>query len=191
MILRNLIAKKQNVLIAGPGVDITDDIISITGAGGGNGGTGITVDSTLDSESTNPVQNKVIKAALDGKQKTLIPGPNVSIAADGTINFTGDTGSGSSTGLTGLVVYNERGYSKAARTGNFRTNIGTREYKFITLELCNADGTVWCTPLHSAVGYGNRSGNFATVYYAISASEFEGNTILADDTYGIKITLWY
>ncbi len=189
--LRNLIAKKQNVLTAGPGVDITDDIISITGAGGGNGGTGITVDSTLDSESTNPVQNKVIKAALDGKQKTLIPGPNVSIAADGTINFTGDTGSGSSTGLTGLVVYNERGYSKAARTGNFRTNIGTREYKFITLELCNADGTVWCTPLHSAVGYGNRSGNFATVYYAISASEFEGNTILADDTYGIKITLWY
>lgn len=189
--LRTLIAKKQNALTAGPGVDITDDIISITGAGGGNGGTGITVDSTLDSESTNPVQNKVIKAALDGKQKTLIPGPNVSIAADGTINFTGATGSGSSTGLTGLVVHNERGYSKAARSGNFRTNIGTREYKFITLELCNADGTVWFTPLHSAVGYGNRSGNFATVYYAISASEFEGNTILADDTYGIKITLWY
>ncbi len=139
--LRTLIAKKQNTLTAGPGVDITDDIISITGAGGGNGGTG--------------------------------------------------TGSGSSAGLTGLVVHNERGYGKAARTGNFSTNIGTREYKFITLELCNADGTVWCTPRHSAVGYGNRNGKFATVYYAISASEFEGNTILDGDTYGIKITLWY
>lgn len=37
------------------------------GSGGGTGGTSITVDSTLSSASTNPVQNKVIYAALNNK----------------------------------------------------------------------------------------------------------------------------
>lgn len=37
------------------------------GGGGGTGGTNITVDSTLSSASTNPVQNKVIYAALSNK----------------------------------------------------------------------------------------------------------------------------
>lgn len=37
------------------------------GNGGGTGGTNITVDSTLSSASTNPVQNKVIYAALNNK----------------------------------------------------------------------------------------------------------------------------
>lgn len=37
------------------------------GSGGGAGGTNITVDSTLSSASTNPVQNKVIYAALNNK----------------------------------------------------------------------------------------------------------------------------
>lgn len=37
------------------------------GSGGGTGGTNITVDSTLSSASTNPVQNKVIYAALSNK----------------------------------------------------------------------------------------------------------------------------
>lgn len=37
------------------------------GGGGGTGGTNITVDSTLSSASTNPVQNKVIYAALNNK----------------------------------------------------------------------------------------------------------------------------
>lgn len=37
------------------------------GSGGGTGGTNITVDSTLSSTSTNPVQNKVIYVALNNK----------------------------------------------------------------------------------------------------------------------------
>lgn len=37
------------------------------GSGGGTGGTNITVDSPLSSTSTNPVQNKVIYAALNNK----------------------------------------------------------------------------------------------------------------------------
>lgn len=35
------------------------------------GATKVSVDSALSSSSTNPVQNKVIKAALDGKQATM------------------------------------------------------------------------------------------------------------------------
>lgn len=34
------------------------------------GGSSITIDSALSSTSTNPVQNKVIKSALDGKLST-------------------------------------------------------------------------------------------------------------------------
>ena len=37
------------------------------GSGGGTGGTNITVDNTLSGASTNPVQNKVIYAALNNK----------------------------------------------------------------------------------------------------------------------------
>lgn len=42
--------------------------------GGGGGGGSVTVDSALSDTSENPVQNKVIKAALDGKvgNKTYI-----------------------------------------------------------------------------------------------------------------------
>ena len=36
-----------------------------------SGANKITVDSALSSSSTNPVQNKVVKAALDGKQNTM------------------------------------------------------------------------------------------------------------------------
>lgn len=48
---------------------------SLLGAGNitieGGGGTTITVDDDLSSESTNPVQNKVINAALDNKQPLI------------------------------------------------------------------------------------------------------------------------
>lgn len=41
--------------------------VDVGSGGGGTGGTNITVDSTLSSTSTNPVQNKVIYAALNNK----------------------------------------------------------------------------------------------------------------------------
>ena len=47
----------------------------------------ITVDSALSSSSTNPVQNKIVKAALDGKQETVVGGTGLAVANDGkTIN---------------------------------------------------------------------------------------------------------
>ena len=42
-------------------------IIENGGSGGGGGGGSVTVDSALSGSSTNPVQNKVVKTALDEK----------------------------------------------------------------------------------------------------------------------------
>ena len=47
--------------------DSNGNVTVNVGSGGGTGGTNITVDSTLSSTSTNPVQNKVIYAALNNK----------------------------------------------------------------------------------------------------------------------------
>lgn len=44
-----------------------------------NAGSSITVDSALSSTSTNPVQNKVINTALNGKQHTLTAGSHIDI----------------------------------------------------------------------------------------------------------------
>lgn len=47
---------------------------------------GFTVDDALSDSSTNPVQNKVVKSALDGKQATLGAGDiSTSLIADGAI----------------------------------------------------------------------------------------------------------
>ena len=99
-------------------------------------------------------------------------------------------GTGSSP-ITGLVVSSAYGVQRGGVNKTFRANIGTRAYKFITLELCNANQTTWTTPLHSCAGYGNRSGNFADIYVCISAKEFEDNLILDGATFGYKVTLWY
>ena len=90
------IAGKQDILTAGTGISIVDDVISVTDAGGT-----ITVDTEISASSENPVQNKVISAALDtkastattdaitqelaGKQDTLTAGTGISIV-DGVIS---------------------------------------------------------------------------------------------------------
>lgn len=53
------------------------------------GGNKITIDAVLSDSSENPVQNKVIKSALDGKQETLVSGTNIK-----TVNGTSVLGSG-------------------------------------------------------------------------------------------------
>lgn len=53
------------------------------------GGNKITIDSALSDTSENPVQNKVIKSAIDGKQDTLVSGTNIK-----TVNNTTLLGSG-------------------------------------------------------------------------------------------------
>ena len=95
-------------------------------------------------------------------------------------------------GLTGVVVLTKTDLAKSARSDSQRVNIGTRAYKFITLELNSADG-YWCSPMHSSAGYGERSGNFATIKVELSAAEFTDNLIIKNggDTFGYKVTLWY
>lgn len=94
--------------------------------------------------------------------------------------------------LTGVVVLTKTDLTKSARSDSQRVNIGTRAYKFITLELNSADG-YWCSPMHSSAGYGERSGNFATIKVELNAAEFTDNLIIKNggDTFGYKVTLWY
>ena len=107
-------------------------------------------------------------------------------------NAVAGTGTGGGSGLTGVIVLMQTGLSKSARSYSQRVNIGTRTYKFITLELNSADG-YWCSPMHSSAGYGNRSGNFATIKVELDAAEFTDNLIIKNggDTFGYKVTLWY
>lgn len=63
--------------------------IKIFEVGEGGGGGGITVDDAMSDTSTNPVQNKVITAALGDKQDTLVSGTNIK-----TVNSNSLLGSG-------------------------------------------------------------------------------------------------
>ena len=94
-VVYNALAGKQDKLTAGTGISISGNTISCTVSGGGGGGN-ITVDSTMSSTSTNPVQNKVIYSALQGKQNTLTAGTGISINGN-TISCTVSGGGGSVT----------------------------------------------------------------------------------------------
>lgn len=88
----NALAGKQDKLTAGTGISISGNTISCTVSGGSGGGS-ITVDSTLSSTSTNPVQNKVVYTALAGKQDKLTAGTGISINGN-TISCTVSGGGG-------------------------------------------------------------------------------------------------
>lgn len=75
-------------------------------------GDSITVDSAIDSNSENPVQNKVISSALDNKQDALVSGTNIK-----TLNGNSILGSGDLT-LDGLP-------SQTEQSGKFLTTNGT------------------------------------------------------------------
>ena len=90
--IRTAVAAKQDALPSGTtGYYLKKTADGVEWAAGTGS---VTVDDALSDSSTNPVQNKVIKAALDGKQKTLIAGTNISIDDDGTISAIGGGGGG-------------------------------------------------------------------------------------------------
>lgn len=70
------------------GINQSTGVCTQTPASGG-GGSNITVDSSLSTSSTNPVQNKVVATALNNKQQALVSGTNIK-----TINGTSILGSG-------------------------------------------------------------------------------------------------
>lgn len=77
---------KQNTLTAGTGIDITNDVISVTGVP-------LTVEDTVTSGSSSPVKSSGIYNFVTGetatKQDTLVSGTNIK-----TINNTSILGSG-------------------------------------------------------------------------------------------------
>lgn len=90
------LATKQDSLVSGHNIKTINgqDVLgqgNIEISGGG------TVDSELSETSENPVQNKVITAALNGKQASLVSGTTIktingnSILGEGNIEITGGT----------------------------------------------------------------------------------------------------
>ena len=135
------------------------------------------------------IEAKIPQAASNSNQ--LVDNATMTNYVDNAVASAG-TGTGGGSGLTGVVVLTKTDLTKSARSDSQRVNIGTRAYKFITLELNSADG-YWCSPMHSSAGYGERSGNFATIKVELSAAEFTDNLIIKNggDTFGYKVTLWY
>lgn len=83
------LASKQTTLTAGTGISIVDNVISATGGGGS-----ITVDQSLDSDSTNPVANSAITETL-GKyyyprkfNNSIYQSPWGSKSSNGCVGFT-------------------------------------------------------------------------------------------------------
>ena len=84
------VSGKQDTLSAGTGVDITDNVISVTGVPN--------VDQTVISGSTNPVAGGAVYTELQGKQTTLVSGTNIK-----SINNESLLGSGNITTLQASV----------------------------------------------------------------------------------------
>ena len=135
------------------------------------------------------IEAKIPQAASDSNQ--LVDNATMTNYVDNAVAGAG-TATGGGSELTGVIVLIQTGLAKSARSDSQRVNIGTRTYKFITLELNSADG-YWCSPMHSSAGYGKRSGNFATIKVELDAAEFTDNLIIKNggDTFGYKVTLWY
>lgn len=92
--LREIVAGKQDALPSGAtGYYLKKTASGVEWAEGTGGGSTVTVDDAISSTSENPVQNKVIKAALDAKQGVLTAGPNIDIT-NGVISAIGGGGGG-------------------------------------------------------------------------------------------------
>lgn len=87
----------QPVLVSGTNIKTVNNQ-SILGPGNIDAGGSVTVDSALSSTSTNPVQNRVINAALAGKQATLVgsgTGQNIKTINNQNILGSGNIDAGS------------------------------------------------------------------------------------------------
>lgn len=102
--IRAAVAAKQDALPSGTtGQYLRKTAGGVEWADAAGEGAAATVDGELSATSTNPVQNKVITAALASKQKTLIAGTNVSIEEDGTINVVGGGGAEGTVSVDGSL----------------------------------------------------------------------------------------
>ena len=103
--------------------DINGNIdIDISGGSGG-GGTNITVDTELSSTSTNPVQNKVIKAALDNKLNKTDNAPTASVAEKAFQDGDGNTISSTYVKTVNGIAPDTNGNVAITASGGGGTNI--------------------------------------------------------------------
>ena len=73
---------KQDTLTAGTGIDITNNVISVTAE--------TTVDQTIISGSTHAVAGGAVYDALEGKQETLVSGTNIKTVGTNSILGSGN-----------------------------------------------------------------------------------------------------
>lgn len=78
-----LLDDKQDTLSAGTGIDISENVISVTGVP-------LTMDDTVTSGSSNPVKSSGIYNALTEKQDTLVSGTNIKTVGNTTVLGSGN-----------------------------------------------------------------------------------------------------
>lgn len=123
------LSSKQDVLVSGQNIK-TINGNSILGSGNleiQGGGSAVTVDDTLSTTSTNPVQNKVITEKINTKQDLLVSGTsiktvnNTSLLGSGNIDIPkgdkGDTGATGADGITPTIGDNGNWFLGSTDTG--------------------------------------------------------------------------
>lgn len=104
------LVKNDSSTESGTSGNVYTEYVYVSGQTGGNRWEKIgewkpemSVDTTLSSSSTNPVQNKVVKSAIDNKQDKLTAGSGITIDSANTISVKIDTNSDTwSSGSTGV-----------------------------------------------------------------------------------------
>lgn len=164
--------------------------VTINIPSGDTGGTAVTVDSDLSSTSTNPVQNKVIKSALDGKLPTS--GDTL------TGNLTGKYITGTwlqttevtelSTTPTKIPVLDSKGWIYYRTLEHFKSDLGANCFINVKDYGATGNGTTDDTEaIQSALDASNTKGipyvHFPSGTYKISATSTDNNFYTALNLY--------
>jgi polygalacturonase len=164
--------------------------VTINIPSGDTGGTAVTVDSDLSSTSTNPVQNKVIKSALDEKLST----------SGGTLtgNLTGKYIAGTwlqtteatelSTTPTKIPVLDSKGWIYYRTLEHFKSDLGANCFINVKDYGATGNGTTDDTEaIQSALDASNTKGipyvRFPSGTYKISATSTDNNFYTALNLY--------
>ena len=126
------LSSKQDVLVSGQNIK-TINGNSLLGSGNleiQGGGSSITVDDTLSTTSTNPIQNKVITEKINTKQDSLVSGTSIktinstSLLGSGNISIPkgdkgdkGDAGTNGTNGITPTIGSNGNWFLGSEDTG--------------------------------------------------------------------------
>lgn len=166
-------------------------------SGESGGGTTITVDTALSTTSTNPVQNKVVTNAINGKQATLVSGTTIktingnSLLGSGNITISGGGGGGGlqnlATGTNALSILGAATTSRnSVSIGDWANASGNRSLAIGNALASAADSiaigfTANSTKSHSiSIGYEAKSlGMWSSVFGNFAYVEEDNTTVIA------------